>query len=146
MADPKITRKPDFDPTAPAAGIQFVDNHDGGIVSLVVYREEPGPGVTPSFYCGYVGVLPGHPDFCRDHHSKPIRDLKIHDGVTYGGIGFPTLFASRKDVPPVGMMWWFGFVAWSGASAEWVRAECAKLAAQLRDRGKAKEDAHGRTE
>lgn len=109
--------------------------------------------------CGYVGVAEGHPAFMKDYDHELVIGLEVHGGLTYSDLGQHMDMPSKGicHLPEEGepdTVWWLGFDcahAWDYApgwtssigreldlgddtayrDVPFVRAECAKLAAQL---------------
>ena len=107
-------------------------------------------------WCGYVGVPEGHPDFKRDYNDVPVS---VHGGLTYADLcqENPDPCEGICHVPYEGRpdhVWWLGFdCAHAGdlsprfdrrlpslleyntyRTLDYVKAECAQLARQLKDR------------
>lgn len=129
--------------------IQWVDDATG--LDCLIHRH-PSSG----HLCGYVGVLEGHPAFEKEYDQP---DVDVHGGLTYSNFCQKTECEDSGicHVPYEGRphrVWWLGFdCAHSGdyspiserfrlepwytgmhetyRDVEYVKAECAKLAAQL---------------
>lgn len=126
--------------------IQWQDKATG-LPCLIVRSESSGA------LCGYVGVAEGHPLFRTTHPDH----LNVHGGVTFTGHCMEDLPESVGvcHIPAEGEpahVWWIGFDCAHGGdyspifvislrvsgifdgvyrNVKYVKAECAKLAAQL---------------
>lgn len=134
--------------------VQWVDEETG--LDCLARRVGPASG----HWCGYVGVPPGHALY-RTGYSDCDHLFEVHGGLTFSDTCHEDQEHGICHVPEAGRtdkVWWFGFdcahcfdfapereALWGkypfqdspGASMEayrdltYVRAECAKLAAQL---------------
>lgn len=129
--------------------IQWVDEATG--LDCLIHRHNRS-----GHLCGYVGVPEGHPAFEKDYETP---DVDVHGGLTYADFCQDTACEDKGicHVPYEGRphrVWWLGFdcahsgdyspishrfenESWYSRShetyrnVEYVKAECAKLAAQL---------------
>ncbi len=74
--------------------VQWVDEDTG-------LKCEAIRSVFGGYWCGYVGVQPGHPLFECSHENNPIiAKIRVHGGVSFSG---KSLRGEKSH------LWWFGF-------------------------------------